>query len=418
MKLIIRKATIVDSRSPFNGQKLDLFLSKGKIEKIANEINNPGDVKEISGDNLHVSPGWLDLGCQVGEPGLEHRETLSSAIKAARRGGYTSIAPFPNTVPVLQQKAAINVLKEAADRERINIYPVAAATQDCQGDFITEMHDLHQGGALAFTDGLKSIEKNGVILTALQYINSFGGLLIHYPQDAHLSSGGHMHEGKVSTYLGMKGLPSVAETIVLRRDLALWQYSASRLCVYGISSGEAVKIIKEYKTDKLFAVVPYLNLVKEDKDLEDFDSNLKVLPPIRTKKDATELIKGLKENTITAIASNHYPLDEESKKLEFTYARFGASGLETCFAALNTSLSDKLGLTTLIDKLSHGPREILGLEAVIIEDGGQAEITIFDPEQTWDYASTLSRSDNNPYLGSNLKGKVMGTYVKSQYFKA
>ncbi|MCB0647519.1 MAG: dihydroorotase [Saprospiraceae bacterium] len=418
MKLIIRNATIIDSTSPYNGERKDIYISKGKIEKIDVSIPNTEDIKEISGDNLHVSPGWMDIGCQIGEPGLEHRETLTSAIRAARRGGYTAIAPFPNTVPVLQQKAALNVLKEVAEREKFHIYPIAAATQDCNGDNITEMFDLHAGGAIAFSDGLKTIEKNGVLLNALNYIKSFDGLLIHFPQDGHLASGGQMHEGKVSTYLGMKGIPSVAESVVLRRDIGLWQYSDSRMCIYGVSTAESAKILKEAKSDKLSAIVPYLNLVMEDNDLDDFDSNLKVMPPIRSKKDGAELLKALKENTISAISSNHYPLDEEAKKLEFTYAKFGASGLETCFAALNGSLNEKIGLQVIVDKLAHGPRKVLKVEEVSVVEGKVAELTIFDPNMSWSFDKTLSKSDNNPFLGSQLKGRVIGTYVKSQYFKA
>lgn len=417
MKLLIQKAKIVDKNSPQNGEIVDIFISKGKIEKIAKDIALPGDIKTISSPNLHVSAGWLDIGCQIGEPGLEYRETLSSAIAAARVGGYTSLAPFPNTVPVLQHKAAINVLKEAAEEYKINIYPIAAATTDCKGENITEMYDLHKGGAYAFTDGLKSITHNAVLLNALNYVKSFDGLIIHFSQDGNLAHGGQMHEGKISTFLGMKGIPTIAETIILKRDLALVSYADSKLCVYGVSSADAVKILKEAKNPKVSATVPYLNLINDDADLIDFNSNLKVSPPLRSKKDALELLKALKENTIQAIVSNHYPLDEEAKKLEFPYAKFGASGLETVFATINTFLQDKIDLALLIAKLSEGPRSILGIPQVEITEGANAELTLFDPSIEWNFNKTVSASQNNPYLGQSFIGKVLGTVVGNAFHK-
>ena len=414
--VILKKVKIFDHQSPYHLQVKDIYIAKGKIEKIADRIDHIEGAKTIESGQLSCSPGWVDIGTQVGEPGLEHRETLQSIVEAARVGGYTGIAPFPNTIPVLQTKAAVKTLLDFAASSKMNIYPIASATIDCRGIDLSEMYDLHKGGAVAYSDGLKPIQHNGVLRNALNYVKAFNGLIIHFPQDEHLASGGHMHEGETSTYLGMKGIPAMAEHITLRRDMALVEYTESRMCIYGISSKESVKIIKDYKHLKLTSTVPYLNLIKDDQALKDFDSNLKVSPPLRNKKDMNELIKGLKEDTITAIVSNHYPLDEENKKLEFTYAKFGASGIETVFPALNTYLKGKLDIQTIVRKLSYGSREILNLAQPIIKEGEQADMTLFDAEAAWEYSQTKSLSKNNPFLVQEFTGKVIGTIVNGKVF--
>ncbi len=416
MKLLLKDVTILDKSGPYHNQTLDVLVEKGKIVKITKNIKHEEGIKVVSSNNLHVSTGWVDIGTQLGEPGLEHRETFASAIAAARVGGYTTLIPFPNTLPVLQNKAALTVLHSISKNSKINILPIAALTTDCKGEELVEMYDLHQSGAVAFSDGLKSIHHNGVLLNALNYVKTFDGLIIHYPIDQYLSNGGQIHEGKVSTLLGMKGIPSIAEHISIQRDLELLNYSGSKLCLYGISTQESVKLIKLFGKKNLFSVVPYLNLVKQDTDLADFDTNLKLYPPLRTKIDQNELLKALKSDIITAISSNHYPLEEDAKKLEFPYAKYGASGLETVFPALNTFAIDKLPLETIIDKLTNGPKSIFNLSINTINEGIEADLTFFDPSLEWEYQETKSASKNNPYLGQTLKGKVLGTLVKGEVF--
>lgn len=218
-----------------------------------------------------------------------------------------------------------------------------------------------------------------------------------------------MHEGEMSTMLGMRGMPSTAEVIGLKRDLDLLAYTQSRLCVYGITAAESVKILKEARKNpmgQLTSTVPYLNLIYTDKALEQFDTNLKVMPPLRKKSDQQELIKGLKEGTIDAIVSNHYPIEEEGKKLEFPYAKFGASGIETCFAACNTFVTG-LDLETLIDKLTYGPRAIMGIGSEGIVAGAPAHLTLFEPDTEFVFDESHSRSQNNPFLGKTLRGKIV-----------
>ena len=416
MKLLIKNATIIDAKSPYHLQQKDLLIESGKIAQISDFIVNENKVKEVASENLHVSAGWMDIGTQLGEPGLEHRETFETAIAAARTGGFTALAPFPNTIPVLQNKAALSVLQELSRSSAIHIYPVAALTKDCSGSEISEMYDLHLAGAKAFSDGLKSIQHNGVLLNALNYVKAFDGLIIHFPQDAYLSKDGQMHEGYTSTLLGMKGIPEMAETITLHRDLSLQEYAGSRLCIYGISSAKSLNIAKNFEKAEVTYVVPYLNLVFDDSELGDFNSNLKVTPPLRTNSDKNRLVRALNADAIHAICSNHYPLDEEAKNLEFPYAKFGASGLETVFSALNSALGDKIKTEKLIEKLTVGPRTILQIPNPVIEEGQLAELTLFDPSASWTFSKTKSLSKNNPFLGKTFKGKVVATVVDGKVF--
>lgn len=408
MRYLIKKATIVDDHSKYNGKKVDILFNNGVIEEIRSNIETIKGVKEIISPNLHCSISWIDIGTQIGEPGLEHRETIASISAAAKAGGYGAIASFPNTNPVIQSKSAVQFVMEEARKNNFTIYPIAALSQHNEGKEITEMYDLHTSGAIAFGDGLKSIAHTGLLTRAMEYVLPFNGLIIHYPLDLTLTTDAQINEGEMSTLLGMKGSPALAETLIIKRDLELLNYTKSRLCVYGISLSESVKLIKEGKkaNENLYAACAYLNLIKTDKELENFDTNLKVSPPLRLKADVNELIKGLKEGTIDAIVSNHYGIEDEGKQLEFPYAKFGASGIETCFGALNTYATN-LDLDTLIRSLTSGPRKILNLELDEIKVGYKGGLTLFDTEMEWTFEKTNSISKNNPFLGEKLKGKVV-----------
>jgi dihydroorotase len=411
VKVLIKKAKVIDQDSKYHGKQVDLLIINNKIEEIKSSITAPSGVKIISEGNLHVSKSWIDIGCYVGDPGIEYREDFSSLAAAAKMGGYGSIAPLSNTNPAVQTKSAIQYILNKGKENRIGVYPIAALSENNEGKEITEMIDLHHAGAIAFSDGLKSVKHTGLMCRAFEYVCQFDGLIIHHPHDYTLSPDAQMHEGEVSTMLGMRGAPYIAETLMLKRDLELLAYTNSKLCVHGISASDSMKLVKEAKKNnlKVFSTVPYLNLIKTDQDLMSFDSNLKVSPPLRKKMDAADLIKGLKDGTIDAIISNHYPIEEEGKKLEYTYAKFGASGIETCFAAINT-YAPSLDLETLIQKLTTGPASILGIEQSPIAVGEKVNLTLFDPEAEWNYNQTYSKSNNNFFLGTTLKGKVIEVF--------
>ncbi len=411
MELLIKNATIVRPDDKVNSSKKDIHIKSGKIIAIGKNISAPS-AKTISSANLHVSSGWLDIGTQIAEPGYEHRETLQTVARAAAAGGFTSIACFPNTDPVVDNKSAVHFIKAQTKKEVVTFLPIAALSNKTEGDDITEMMDLKANGAIAFSDGKKSLQNSGVLLRALQYVKSFKGVIIQKSIDNKIANGGQVHEGLMSIQLGLKGIPSIAETSSLQKDLELNRYADSNIVFHTISTEGSCKIIKTAKSnkEKVGATVAYLNLVAADDVLSEFDSQYKTKPPIRSVKDQNALIKALKDNTIDAICSNHVPLEEELKKMEFSYAGFGTIGLQTTFAACLTSIGDKISISTLCDKLSTGPRRLLGLKPIKIAKEEKAELTLFDPDIEWtfDKKANLSKSNNSPFLNTTFKGKVIG----------
>lgn len=417
MKWLIKNAHLLAPGSPFDDQLNDLLVVEGRIEQIQPGIkDSEANVFDASG--AYLSPGWMDIGCFNGDPGFEHREDLNSLAAAAIAGGYTAIAPLPNTFPPVENQADIYYLRNHPVAETIDVFPIAAATEGTEGKAITEMIDLRHAGAVAFSDGLKSIQHGGVMIRALEYVRQFDGLLINHPDDHLLSGGGQLHEGRESTLLGLPGIPSVAEEMMLYRDLRLVEYTRSRLLVAAISSVGSVELIRRAKAQSLdvFASVPVMNLAFDVSGMADFDSNKKVLPPLRTAADKEGLIEGILDDTIDCIVSGHLPVEEDHKIKEFPYTAFGAIGLETTFALANQVLSSRAGIRKIVDKLSYGPRRVLGLPVPEINTGVPANFTIFDPEMvcTFTRKNVQSKSYNTPLLGRELRGSILATFLREQ----
>jgi dihydroorotase len=355
----------------------------------------------------------MDIGTQVGDPGFEHREDLQSATEAAIAGGYTMLAVLPNTTPAVHNKSAVNYILKNTTNSAVEFFPIGAVSENCEGKDITEIYDMHHAGAVAFSDGQHTIQDGGLMMRALQYVKAFDGLVLNHPSDAFIAGNGQVHEGIVSTSLGMKGLPSIAEELMVQRDLYLVEYTQSRLHVLNISSARSVELIKQAKAKNLAvsASVPALNLIFDASAVEQFEVNYKVLPPLRGKEDIRALRRALKSGTIDVITSNHTPLDTEAKDLEFPYADFGVIGLETTFALLNTHLVDgTFSLEELITILAKHPRKVLNLEMPKIAEGHAANLTIFDPYAKWTYLrkDIKSKSANTPFIGTTFRGKVLG----------
>jgi dihydroorotase len=418
MLLLIKNARIFDGTSESAPQ--DILLKDGLIAEIGTAIPVPTNATVWESDHLCVSPGWMDIGVQVCDPGYEHREDLGSAIAAGMAGGFTAIACMPNTLPALHAKSEIGYVinKAAALSTPVEVFPIGAISQDCGGKDLAELLDMNSAGAIAFSDGHKSVQDAGLLLRAIQYAQSFNGLIFNEPHHKNIAAGGQMHEGVQSTSLGLKGIPALAEELMVQRDLSLLDYAGGKLHIHLISTEKSVDMIRTAKKagKQVTCSVAIANLCFTDEKLARFDSHWKVLPPLRSTDDTTALLEGLADGTIDFICSNHTPWDEESKNLEFTYADFGMIGLETTFALCRTYLANSLSIQDVVEKLGCAPRRTLGRSIPSIKVGEQANLTVFDPAATWTYEArnVRSKSKNSPFLGQTLTGKVIGVVNKGR----
>ena len=421
MNFLIKNARIVHHGQSAPTAPQDILIENGFIKKIGNSlIVNDLDFFDAAGACL--STGFVDVGTQVCEPGLEHRETLETASRAAIAGGFTNIATLPNSDPVADKKSAIFYLKNKNFALPITVLPIGALSMEAKGGDMAELFDMHAAGAVAFSDGAKSVQDAGFLLRALQYVQAFDGLILNVPHHKTIAAGGQMHEGLMSTKLGLRGFPALAEEMMVLRDIQLVEYCGGKLHFSNISTAKSVEMVRLAKKSgqKITASVAALNLGFTDEELVDFDSNWKVFPPVRLESDAAALRKGVLDGTIDFISSNHNPWDEESKNLEFPYAQFGAIGLETAFAVAQTFLHKTLTINGLVDKLTVGPRRVLGLEIPQIREGAVADFTIFDPEKRWVFSEKdiFSKSKNTPLVGRELMGKIVGVFSKGKFHPA
>jgi dihydroorotase len=414
MKILIQSPQIIDINSPFHKKEKNVVINNGRIVEIGDK-NYSAD-KVIKAEGMKLSIGWFDLGTYVGDPGLEHKEDLDSVSKAAAAGGFTEIAVLPNTSPSVQTKNEISYITNGNDNRLVQIHALASVTKNNKGEELTEMIDLHEAGAIAFTDGFKTIWHTDILLKSLQYLQKFNGVLIDHPEDTWLNLFGQMHEGLNSTMLGLKGMPRIAEETAVSKNLELLAYAGGRLHFARISSGKSADLVRAAKR-KLNAscdIAAYQPLL-DDSYLSSFDTNYKVNPPLRERADNDALIKALKDGTIDVLCSGHVPHEEESKKLEFDHADFGMINLQT-FAANLVALSKWVDYDVLIEKVTTAPRTILNLEMPRIEIDAKANLTLFDPDKTWvlDDKTNFSKSKNSPWYGTKLTGKVAAVFNNSK----
>ncbi|MGF7040747.1 dihydroorotase [Mucilaginibacter lappiensis] len=416
MNLLIKSATILDPGSPFHQQVADILIENGIIARIAEDIE--ADAELVDAEGKYVSPGFFDLNCNIGELGLETKEDMYSGTRAAAAGGFTGVALMPNTVPPVHSKAEIEYLLNRAKNNLVDVYPLGTISHKREGKDLAEMYDMYLSGAKAFTDGNRPVQDAGLMERALLYAQGFDALVFSYPEDTAIAGKAKVNEGEISTLLGMKGIPSLAEELMIARDLYLAEYTVSKIHFSTISTARSVELIREAKRKGLEVTcdVAAHHLVLTDEALMGFDSMYKVKPPLRTKDDVTALIKGLKDGTIDAIVSQHTPHEVEFKDVEFEVAEYGIVGLQT---ALALALRSGLPVEMLVDKLAINPREILGVAVPVIAEGEQANLVLFDTDAEWEYTgkNNRSKSVNSPFIGHNLKGKVLLTYNNQQIFK-
>lgn len=400
------------------GQIADLLIKDGQIAELADRVSPPSGCDVHEGKGQWVSPGFLDIGAFLGDPGFEDREDILSLAEAGLKGGYTQLAVLPNTHPVRQDKAGVDYLRMKTADLPLDLLPLCAVSKDTEGRELTEMLDLHQAGAVGYTDGLHPINNTGLLRLALEYVRSFDGTIINQPLEIDLAPDAQIHEGSLSTQLGMRGFPEMVETIPLRRDLEILAYTNSRLLVHLLSSEAGVAILSEAKANDLqvFGSVSAAHLQFTVDELNAFDVNFKLLPPLRAENDRQALIRAVQDGTIQHVASHHQSHQVESKRLEFPYADFGSQFLETCVAQTHTVLGTEMSPEDFCALFSHGPREALGIEQHHIAKGQPASLTIFDPDLKWEPTADNfgQKSVNTPMIGHTLQGRPVGIYHKNR----
>jgi len=413
MKIIIREAKIIDSESPFHNKTADIIIIDGVIKKIGTSLPNTEKADEVKLDNLHVSQGWFDSSVSLGEPGFEDSETIANGLNVAARSGFTAIALQPNSYPIIDNQSQVNFVKSKANGFATQLYPIGALTKGSEGKDMAELFDMQKAGAVAFGDYNKSLENANLLKIALQYVQDFDGLVIAFAQDSNIKGNGVANEGIVSTKLGLKGIPNLAEELQIARNLFLLEYTGGKLHIPTISTSKSVQLIKEAKAKRLNVTcsVSVHHLTLTDSTLENFDTRYKVAPPLRTETDRKALIAGVLDNTIDVITSDHNPIDIEHKKMEFDMAKNGTIGLESAFG----SLLSILPLEIVVKKLTAG-KSIFCIENESIAEGNKANISLFNPEgqRIFTKENILSKSKNSSFLGTDIKGKAYGIVNQGQ----
>jgi dihydroorotase len=409
MNLIIREAKIIDSKSPFHNQIVDVKINEGSIEKIGINLPEESGFEDIKLENLHLSEGWFDSSVSLGEPGFEDRETIANGLHVAAKSGFTGIALQPNSYPIIDNQSQINFVRNKATGFATELFPIGAFTKESEGKDMAELFDMKNAGAIAFGDYNKNTDNANLLKIGLQYVQDFDGLLLAFCQDTSIKGNGVANEGVVSTRLGLKGIPNLAEELQLSRNLFLLEYTGGKMHIPTISTAKSVELIRNAKAKGLNVTcsVAVHNLVLTDEKLDGFDTRFKVSPPLRTEADLKELLAGILDNTIDMITSDHNPIDIEHKKMEFDGAKNGTIGLETAFGTLTTVLP----LEKVIEKLTAGKNRF-GIKNSSIKEGSIANITLFDPNGNWTFnkENILSKSKNSAFIGQEMIGKVYGIY--------
>ncbi|HEX9513585.1 MAG TPA: dihydroorotase [Puia sp.] len=410
MKILIAQACIIDRQSPHNGTIRDILIEDGRIVAIGTNLPAAADTV-IRYPGLYVSPGWVDIFSHFCDPGYEHKETLETGALSAAAGGYTDVFVIPNTKPVVDTKSQVEYIRQKSRNLPVNIWPIGAMTRALEGKDLAEMYDMRHSGAIAFSDGTSPVQSAGLLLKGLQYVKAFDGVIIQVPDDKTVGSNGLMNEGIISTRLGLPGKPMMAEELIIARDIKLARYAESRIHFTGVSSPRSLDYIRRAKDSGLevsCSVTPY-HLFFSDADLVEYDTNLKVFPPLRDAVSVKTLQAAVLDGTVDCIASHHLPHEYDSKIVEFEYARSGMTGLETAYAVTRTILPD-LSPERTVALFSEQPRKLFGMEQPIIAEGQAATLSFFDPAgtTTLQTGTTRSKSKNSPFIGKELRGKVIG----------
>ena len=414
MTILVRKALVKDIHSSHHNKRMDILLSDGIITEIAEKIEKAAD-RVIDMPGISVSPGWVDLFVKGTDPGFEFKDDLDSVSASAAKGGFTHLFLTPNTQPVTQNKTGVQYIKNHHTTQAVALHPIGAVTKNTEGKELTEMFEMRKTGAIAFGDGTKSIQSAGLLIKAMQYVNAFDGIIIQLPDDHSVAPHGLMHEGIVSTQVGLPGKPAIAEEIMVARDIELLRYTNSTLHLTGISLSTSVEMIRKAKKEGLnitCSTTPY-HLVFTDMSLQKgYDTNLKVNPPLRTEKDRQALVAAVKDGTIDCITTHHIAQNKDAKICEFEYAGIGMLGLESAFGILGMA---GLEIDEILNSICFNPRKIFAIESSI-SVGQKADITFFNDQAEWIFNNTdiKSKSSNSAFIGTLMKGEVIGSIFNNK----
>ena len=426
MNYLLKGGRIVDPSQHLDSCPMDILVESGRISRLEEDIHKTitaGRRAKSGGFTLLdlkgrvITPGLVDMHTHLREPGFEYKETIRTGSEAALAGGFTSIACMPNTRPVNDNRAVTEFIKrKAVECGLVRVYPVAAATRGSEGGHLAEFGDLKDAGAVAFSDDGKPVMNAGIMRRVLEYAGSIGMTVISHCEDLNLSAGGMMNEGWAATRFGLSGIPGIAEDVMVVRDMLLAEFTKTSVHIAHISTKEAVAIVRDAKRRGVRVTAEtaphYFSLT--DEFLEGFDTNGKVNPPLRTAEDVRAVKEGLRDGTIDVIASDHAPHGRTDKEVEFDYASFGISGLETSLA-LGLRLVEEgiLTLPQLIEKMAFTPAMILQIPGGTLAVGKAADLTVIDTDKAWrvDPSAFLSLGKNTPFAGWELRGKAVLTMV-------
>lgn len=417
MKIRIQQATIYNALSKHHLKKRDILIDKGQIVKIGTNLKVKGRYKEIAAKDLKISTGWVDMHANFCDPGFEYKEDLLTGANAAAAGGFTCVSVLPETNPILESKSLIEYVLNKTQHHIVDVLPLGALSARLNGNAPTEIYDMQQAGAIAFSDSLNPVKDIATFIRNLEYVKPFNGLVMTLPKEDSIKGVEGLNEGLISLKMGLKGQPAIAEEMAIQKEIKAVEYANSRLHFIQVSSKAAVDHLKKAKQKSInvsAAVSPY-HLIFNESAILGYNTNYKLNPPLRTKADSKALLNALKDDTIQVISCLHQPQELDAKKVEFEQAACGINGLQTVYPLLKTHLGKVLDDELLVDKLSTQPRSLLNLPKATIEEGNSASLTLFnDEEWTFTESNNQSKSINSPFMNQSFKGKVIGIINNNQ----
>mgnify|MGYP001161895105 CR=1 FL=1 len=420
--LLIKNVKLISQKHKGNSEN-DVRIRKGKIAEIGKNLEAGGSEKVHDAKGSWLSPGWMDMHVHFREPGYEHKETIETGCRAAAFGGFTEVACMPNTNPPIHTRDVVEYIKNKSKPLPVEVHPIGCVSKERAGKSIAEMADMKDGGAVAFSDDGDPVYDSELMRVALEYSSMLNMPIINHEEDLKLSRPGHMHEGKVSTRLGLEGTPGIAEEVMIARDILLAEFTGGHIHVAHISTAKAVELVRRAKADGIKVTTEvcthHFDLTDEEIDRRHFDTNCKMHPPLRTQEDVDAMIEGLADGTIDVICTDHAPHAIEEKEVEFIYAPNGIIGLETAWSISVRRLlkSGKMDLQAILKKLVDNPRTILNLDVPELKEGAAANLTLFNTDEKWVFGEShvKSKSKNSPYLGAEMIGRAEAIYNKGQF---